>query len=201
MEFLTPELIIRYGGIGLIALIIFAETGIFFCFLLPGDSLLFITGVMSHTSLLPWPIAAIWLLLIVCATLGSHVGFLTGKKVAVILKVHGDSFFLKQKHLDLAHRFYEKHQCMAFVLGRFLPVIRTFVPILAGMVNVDRKSFLLYNAVGALLWITTLLFSGYALGIIFPDIENYLGTITISIVVISSLLVWRNVQKERRTPQ
>lgn len=201
MEFLTPELIIRYGGIALIALIIFAETGIFFCFLLPGDSLLFITGVMCHSPYLPWPVAAIWLLLIGCATLGSQVGFVTGRKVAQLLKTRGDSFFLKQQHLQLAQRFYDKHQWMAFVAGRFLPVIRTFVPILAGIVKVDKKQFLLYNVVGATLWITSLLFAGYTLGIIFPEIENYLGFITISIVVITSWLVWTKVQKERRKPR
>jgi membrane-associated protein len=201
MEFLTPELIIRYGGIALIALIIFAETGIFFCFLLPGDSLLFITGVMCHSPYLPWPVVAIWLLLIGCATLGSQVGFVTGRKVAQLLKTRGDSFFLKQQHLQLAQRFYDKQQWMAFVAGRFLPVIRTFVPILAGIVKVDKKQFLLYNIAGATLWITSLLFAGYTLGIIFPEIENYLGFITISIVAITSWLVWTKVQKERRTPR
>src|SRR5690606_2907442 len=122
----NPENIIQYGGLGLLLLIIFAETGVFFGFYLPGDSLLVVAG-LSNEKYLQTPVGLLIVLLIIAAVSGSTVGYLTGRWAGTYLKNRKDTWYFKKKYLDITQAFYDKHGMMAFILGRFLPIVRTFV--------------------------------------------------------------------------
>ena len=153
LDSFNPERIIQYGGLGLLLLIIFAETGVFFGFFLPGDSLLFVAGLLTDTEYLDTPVTLLIVLLIVAAVSGSTVGYLTGRWAGNYLKNRKDTWYFKKKYLDITQAFYQKHGMMAFILGRFLPIVRTFVTILAGMVKIDMVKFLIFNFLGATIWI------------------------------------------------
>jgi membrane-associated protein len=198
LDSINPENIIQYGGIGLLLLIIFAETGVFFGFFLPGDSLLFVAGLLSDTEYLDMNISLMILLLIIAAVSGSTVGYITGRWAGVYLANKNDSIFFKKKYLDVTQAFYQKHGMMAFVLGRFLPVVRTFVTILAGMVKIDFPKFLLFNFLGAAIWILTMVLAGHFLGRIFPGITEYLEFIVIGMVLLSAIPVIMTYLKNRK---
>lgn len=198
LEAINPENIIQYGGLGLLLLIIFAETGVFFGFFLPGDSLLFIAGLLSDTEYIDMHVGLMIVLLIIAAVSGSTVGYLTGRWAGNYLANKKDSIFFKKKYLDLTEAFYQKHGMMAFILGRFLPVVRTFVTILAGMVKIDFPKFLLFNFLGASIWILTMVLSGHFLGRLFPGITEYLEMIVVGMVLISAIPVIMTYLKNRK---
>lgn len=189
LDSFNPENIIQYGGLTLLLIIIFAETGVFFGFFLPGDSLLFIAGLLSDTEYLDTNIVLLITLLIIAAVSGSMVGYLTGRWAGVYLANKKDSLFFKKKYLDLTQAFYLKHGMMAFILGRFLPVVRTFVTILAGMVKIDFPKFLIFNFLGASIWILTMVLSGHFLGRAFPQITTYLEIIVVGMILVSAIPV------------
>lgn len=189
LDTVNPEKIIQFGGLGLLLLIVFAETGVFFGFFLPGDSLLFVAGLLSETEYLDIPVSLLILLLIIAAGTGSIVGYLTGRWAGNYLANRKDSFFFKKKYLDVTQAFYQKHGMMAFILGRFLPVVRTFVTILAGMVKIDFAKFVFFNFLGASIWVVTMVLSGHFLGRIFPEITTYLELIVLAMIVISAIPV------------
>ncbi|MEO5601568.1 MAG: VTT domain-containing protein [Cyclobacteriaceae bacterium] len=189
LENFNPETIIQFGGISLLLLIIFAETGVFFGFFLPGDSLLFVAGLLADTEYLDMHVSLLIILLIIAAVSGSFVGYLTGKWAGFYLLNRKDSFFFKKKYIDVTQAFYQKHGMMAFILGRFLPVVRTFVTILAGMAKIDFPKFLFFNLLGATIWIVTMVLSGHFLGRIFPNITSYLEIIVISMILVSAIPV------------
>ena len=189
LDTFNPESIIQFGGLGLLLLIIFAETGVFFGFFLPGDSLLFVAGLLADTEYLNIHVSALIILLIIAAVSGSFVGYLTGKWAGFYLLNRKDSFFFKKKYIDITQAFYQKHGMMAFILGRFLPIVRTFVTILAGMAKIDFAKFLIFNFLGATIWIVTMVLSGHFLGRIFPDITSYLEIIIIGMILISAIPV------------
>lgn len=185
----NPENIIQYGGLGLLLLIIFAETGVFFGFFLPGDSLLFVAGLLTDTEYLDTPVGLLILLLIIAAVSGSTVGYLTGRWAGTYLKNRKDTWYFKKKYLDITQAFYAKHGMMAFILGRFLPIVRTFVTILAGMVRIDMLKFVIFNILGASIWICTMVLSGHYLGRIFPEITTYLELIVLGMIIVSAIPV------------
>jgi membrane-associated protein len=189
LDSFNPQNIIQYGGLGLLLLIIFAETGVFFGFFLPGDSLLFIAGLMSDKDHLNINVALLIIMLVVAAVSGSCVGYGTGRWAGNYLANKKDSIFFKKKYLDVTQAFYQKHGMMAFILGRFLPVVRTFVTILAGMVKIDFTKFLIFNILGATLWIVTMVLSGHFLGRIFPEITKYLEVIVVGMILVSAIPV------------
>lgn len=198
LESINPENIIQYGGLGLLLLIIFAETGVFFGFFLPGDSLLFVAGLLSDTEYLDMHVGLMIVLLIIAAVSGSTVGYLTGRWAGAYLANKKDSIFFKKKYLDLTQAFYLKHGMMAFILGRFLPVVRTFVTILAGMVKIDFPKFVVFNFLGASIWIVTMVLAGHFLGRLFPGITEYLEFIVIGMVLISAIPVIMTYLKNRK---
>lgn len=185
----NPENIIQYGGLGLLLLIIFAETGVFFGFFLPGDSLLFVAGLMTGPEHLDIQVGLLILLLVVAAVSGSTVGYLTGRWAGNYLKHRKDTWYFKKKYLDITQAFYDKHGMMAFILGRFLPIVRTFVTILAGMVRIDMVKFVIFNILGASIWICVMVLSGHFLGRLFPNITTYLELIVVAMIVISAIPV------------
>jgi len=172
------------GYIGLFA-IIFAESGLFFGFFLPGDSLLFTAGLLAASGLFNFYILAI--ILAIAAISGDSVGYWFGKKVGSKIFNREDSFFFHKKHIERTHNFYEKYGTKTIVIARFIPIVRTFAPILAGVGGMNYKIFLKYNIFGGLLWSVGILFLGYYLGTKIPNIENYLTLIIVAIIVVSFL--------------
>jgi membrane-associated protein len=198
LDSFNPENIIQYGGLSLLLIIIFAETGVFFGFFLPGDSLLFVAGLLSDTEYLDVNVSLLILLLIIAAVSGSTVGYLTGRWAGRFLVNRPDSIFFKKKYLDITEAFYQKHGMMAFILGRFLPIVRTFVTIIAGMVKIDLPKFIFFNFLGATIWIVVMVLSGHFLGRLFPQITMYLEIIVVGMILVSAIPVVITYLKNRK---
>lgn len=195
-----PQSIIHYGGLWLLLFVVFAETGLLVGFFLPGDSLIFISGLLCATrpELLDVSFLVLFLLLVLAAVIGNIFGYWFGKKVGENLYSKKDSFFFKQKHLVTTKAFYETHGGKALIMGRFLPIIRTFAPILAGVIKIDFKLFMLYNITGAVAWIGSIAGIAYFLGKRFPWIEDYIGYIVIALIVITAIPVVLTYFKSRK---
>jgi membrane-associated protein len=180
--------IIHKGGFYLILFVVFAETGLFFGFFLPGDYLLFLAGMFVATGKLDIGILTMILGLIFAAFAGNLVGYWFGYRTGPLLYKRNDTFFFKKKYLKAAEAFYRKQGAFALILGRFVPIVRTFAPIFAGVVKLDYKKFILFNFLGAVLWITSLTLIGYFLGRQFEhEIEKYLIYIIIGFILITTI--------------
>jgi membrane-associated protein len=180
-----PMTIIKTVGLLGIFLIIFAESGLFFGFFLPGDTLLFVAGIFASQGFLD--IRLLLLLCIIAAILGDTVGYWTGKKFGPKLFKKDEGFFFKKKRLDDAEDFYKKHGKYTIILARFLPIIRTFAPIVAGIGKMKYLTFLKYNILGGIFWATLMLLLGYFLGRVIPNPDIYILPIVAVIFVISFL--------------
>jgi membrane-associated protein len=178
--------IIAWGGyVGLTA-IIFAETGLLVGFFLPGDSLIVTAGLLAATT----GVFNVWylgLLLTVASIIGNTVGYAVGKTAGPRLFNREDSLLFNKKHLYRAHEFYEKHGGKTIVIARFMPIVRTFVPVVAGMGGMDYRRYTMFNIVGALGWIWGMLLIGYFLGSYIPGIDQHIEPV-IALVVLLSLL-------------
>ena len=166
---IDPNWIMAHGGIYVVMFIIFAETGLFVGFFLPGDSLLFVTGMIIAGTKVPFETDAAnltyWIgLIIICGIIGNFVGYWFGKKSGPLLFPRKDTLLFKKKHLYQAKEFYDKKGGVAIVLARFLPIVRTFAPIVAGFVNMDFKKFFVYNVIGSIAWVFSMTMCGYLLG-------------------------------------
>ncbi|MBE2271722.1 MAG: VTT domain-containing protein [Anaerolinea sp.] len=191
-----PELIKAIGYIGVFA-IVFAESGLLIGFFLPGDSLLFTAGFLASQEILSLPVLAIGCGLF--AILGDSVGYMFGRRVGRRLFEREDSTLFKKKHLQSAEDFYEKHGGKTIIIARFMPVVRTFAPIVAGIGTMEYRKFLTYNIIGGLLWGVGVTLAGYLLGSVIPDVDKYLLPIIILIVVVSvAPSVW-HVLKDKET--
>lgn len=200
-DLLNPEFYIKMGGFWLILFIIFAETGLFVGFFLPGDSLLFVSGIYAveivdqaigstgsdflDTTILATAIA-------IAAVIGNEVGYWFGRKTGPALYKKEDTFLFKKKYLFQAHDFFEEHGALAVIMARFLPVVRTFTPIVAGIVKMDKTRFLIDNIIGAFLWSFSLIFAGHYLDRLFMDqfgidLKSHLEMIIIIIVLITNV--------------
>ncbi len=197
-DVLNPETIIRVGGIALLVFVIFAETGLMVGFFLPGDSLVFVAGLICGTEphLMDISIVTLASALSLAAIAGNLVGYYFGKKVGPALFTKDDNLIFKKRYLDVTRSFYERHGGKSLVLGRFLPIIRTFAPILAGVIKMDFKTFFLYSVVGGLLWIGSLSIAGYYLGRI-PGVKENIEWIVIGLVVITTVPIIRTYMKEK----
>lgn len=195
-----PESIIKYGGLALLLFVIFAETGLFVGFFLPGDNLIFIAGLLCATKpeLLGVSFPLLLLLMMSAAIIGNMVGFWFGKKAGTKLYSRKDSFFFRKRHIEITKNYYEKHGGKTLILGRFLPIIRTFAPILAGVIQIDFKKFMLYNIIGAVAWIGGIGSIAFYLGKQFPQIENYLGYIFITLIILTAIPVMITYFKSRK---
>lgn len=200
-DLLNPEFYIDNGGFWLILFIIFAETGLFIGFFLPGDSLLFVSGIYAvkiiaetfgstdsdflDTTILASCVA-------VAAIIGNEVGYYFGRKAGPALYRKKDTMLFKKKYLYQAHDFFEKNGALAIIMARFLPVVRTFTPIVAGIVRMNKKEFLRDNIIGAVLWSFILIFAGHYLDKLFMDqfqidLKKKLELIIIVIVLITTV--------------
>ncbi len=200
-SWLDPEKIIESGGLWLVALIIFAESGLLIGFFLPGDSLLFITGFLaSKPEGLPHidqPLPLVLVVLFVAAVAGDQVGYLFGKKVGPTLFDRPKSRFFNPANVAKASGFFDRHGSKTIVLARFVPIVRTFAPIVAGVGNMRYRTFVTYNLVGGLLWAIGVTTLGYFLGQI-EVVRNNVEVATLLIVGISILPVAIEVIKHRR---
>lgn len=194
----NPESIIRYGGIALLIFVIFAETGLMVGFFLPGDSLVFVAGLICGTEPQLMSISIITLAssLTLAAITGNMAGYYFGRKIGPALFTKDDNLLFKKRYVDITDSFYKKHGGKSLVLGRFLPIIRTFAPILAGVIKMEFKTFILYSVLGAILWIGSLSILGYYLGRILWVKEN-LEWIVIGLVIITTIPIIQTWRKER----
>lgn len=197
-QFDLAELIKTVGYFGLF-FIVFAESGLFFGFFFPGDSLLFTAGFLASQELLD--IKVLLPLLIVGAISGDSVGYWMGNKFGQWLLRQRESFFFKKKHLYQAQSFYEKHGGKTIVLARFIPAVRTFAPIVAGMAKMQYRRFLLFNVFGGIFWAASMLLLGYYLGSAIPNVDKYLLPIIGLIIFLSILPGILHIYKERKSPK
>lgn len=185
---IDPEKLLHQGGFYLVVFVIFAETGLFFGFFLPGDYLLFLAGMFVATGKLDVNIYVLVVSLIIAAISGNFAGYWFGRKTGPVLHTRKDTFFFKKKFLKTAEEYYRKQGAFALIMGRFVPIVRTFAPIVAGVIRMDFKKFVLYNVSGALLWICSLTLLGYFLGKSFAkQIEEYLGYIIFGFIAITTI--------------
>ncbi len=196
-HFIDPEKLLKEGGFYVVMFVIFAETGLFFGFFLPGDYLLFLAGMFVATGKLDVNIWILILGLMVSAVSGNFVGYWFGRKTGPMLYHRKESFFFKRRYLKAAEEYYNKQGAFALIMGRFVPIVRTFAPIFAGVVKLDFKRFALYNFAGAIIWIASLTLLGYFLGKRFEkEINDYLLYIIIGFVVITTIpLIFAFVKK------
>ncbi len=195
-----PNSIIEYGGLWLLLFVIFAETGLLVGFFLPGDNLILLAGIIcqSKPELLKVNYVTLAFLMILAAVAGNIFGYWFGRRAGEKLYNRRDSLFFKKKHLEVTNQYYHKYGGNStLILARFLPVVRTFAPIIAGVIKISFPKFMLFNLIGALLWILSLSGIGYYLVVIFPGITNYMGYIFITLIILTAIPVLRLILKKR----
>jgi membrane-associated protein len=215
-DLLQPQWYVENGGLWLLLFVVFAETGLFVGFFLPGDSLLFVAGIYAHEittkagqtrpglayqfleTIGLGGISSEWVDLLVllglislCGIFGNMLGYWTGRKIGPAMYHWKDRLLFKKKYLYQAHEFYEKHGGIAVIGARFLPFIRTFAPIIAGIVQMDRKKFHFFNVIGCIAWVFSMLFGGYFLQkwiwqLFHFDLKEHLELIVLGIVLVTS---------------
>jgi membrane-associated protein len=194
--FLDPsQLLVAFGTIGLF-LIVFAESGLLVGFFLPGDSLLFTAGLFAAQGTLSLPVILVGCFL--AAVAGDQVGYAFGKRVGPALFRRPDSRFFKQEYVDKAQHFFERHGVKTIILARFVPIVRTFAPIVAGVGTMRYRTFVTFNVIGGFLWAIGVILLGYVLGELIPDIDAYLLPIIAVIVALSLIPIALEWWKSKR---
>jgi len=185
LEYLEPTFLIKAAGLLGVFAIVFAESGLFFGFFFPGDSLLFTAGFLASQGILPIG----WLALgcFIAAIIGDSFGYAFGKAVGAKFFTRNDSFFFKKHYLEKARLFYEKHGTSAIFLARFIPIVRTFAPIAAGIGQMKYQTFIAFNVIGGFVWSLGFIFAGYFLGRTVPGIDQYILPIILLIIITSVL--------------
>lgn len=176
------ESLIRYGGLLILFLAVFGQTGLFFLFFIPSGALLFTTGVFVASGDLPQNIFIVCGLLIIASFLGNMTGYWIGLKAGPIMYKRKESRFFKRKHLGAAETFYNKYGNIALAAGLFFPIIRTFAPIVSGMIKLNFRRFMLYTFIGSVFWIISFVMAGYVLGAM-PFLKPYLKYIIIAVIL------------------
>jgi len=192
---IDPIRIIETFGYAGLFIIIFSESGLLFGFFFPGDSLLFTAGLIASKGILSLPIVVA--LSFIAAVAGDNVGYSFGKKVGPKIFNKEKSLLFDKEHLIKAEKFYEKHGSKTIVLARFMPFIRTFAPIVAGVGNMNYRTFFTYNLLGGLLWAAGMPLAGYFLGRVIPDVDKYLLPIIGIIIVLSVAPTITHLIRER----
>jgi membrane-associated protein len=196
---LQPQFYIEHGGLWLILFVVFAETGLFAGFFLPGDSLLFVAGIYSTNlanEFIPtgnevFDLLLIMMLISAAGIIGNTTGYWFGRKVGPAMYQWKENMFFKQRYLQQAHEFYEKHGGGAIIVARFIPIVRTFAPIVAGIVRMNQKKFSFFNVVGCLAWVGSMLFAGHflqkwILAQFGFDLKDHLEIIVLGIVAVTT---------------
>lgn len=193
------EVLVRLVGYpGLIG-IVFAETGLLVGFFLPGDSLLFTAGFLASLGVMD--VRVLLVTLAVAAVAGDQVGFVIGRKAGEALYRREDSRFFKRKHLIAAHEFYEKYGGKTIFLARFVPIIRTFAPTVAGAARMDYRKFVFFNVAGGISWVFSMVGGGFLLGQTFPGLKKHIELVVLGIIFVSVLpIVWETWKARRARP-
>jgi len=178
----VPELIRLGGFIGLI-IIVFAETGLLIGFFLPGDSLLVTAGLFAARG--DFSVPQLLVALTIAAVAGDATGYWIGRRTGKALYSRPDSLLFRKEHLRITHEFYLKHGGKTIVFARFIPIVRTFAPVVAGAVEMPYRAFALYNIGGGILWVTSTILGGYFLGRVVPDIERNIHLLVGAVIVLS----------------
>ncbi len=229
-QLLQPQFYIENGGLWLLLFVVFAETGLFAGFFLPGDSLLFVSGIfatemkkgdiiqpgladqftkiigLNHIQNEWFELFVLIALIAICGILGNMVGYWTGRKVGPAMYKWKDNFFFKKKYLSQAHDFLEKHGALAIVGARFLPFVRTFAPIVAGIVQMDRAKFMALNIIGSLSWVVSMILAGHFLqkwvwDLLGFDLKNHLEVIVLGIVLVTTApVLWQVFMGKKKKP-
>lgn len=202
-QLLQPQFYIEHGGLWLILFVVFAETGLFVGFFLPGDSLLFVAGIYSSNlakEFIPTgneylDLLFLMLLISTAGIAGNTVGYWFGRKVGPAMYNWKENMLFKRRYLEQAHEFYEKHGGGAIIVARFIPIVRTFAPIVAGIVQMDRKKFVFFNIVGCFAWVFSMLFAGHflqkwILNQFGFDLKDHLEVIVLGIVLVTTAPVF-----------
>ncbi|HEV7951937.1 MAG TPA: VTT domain-containing protein [Candidatus Saccharimonadales bacterium] len=193
---------IKMVGVLGIALVVFAESGLLIGFFLPGDSLLFTAGFLTYTGYLPVNIHLLVLILFIAAVVGDSVGYAFGRKLGPHVFKRPDSLLFKQENVLKAQHFYEKHGGKTIIIARFIPIVRTFAPVVAGVGKMNYKQFLSYNIIGGLLWAAGLTYLGYYVGTWFTragiEIDHVLLPIIFVIIFISVLPPAIHILKDKQ---
>ncbi|GAA2119289.1 DedA family protein [Actinomadura alba] len=198
-QWLDPNYLISTFGLIGILVIVFAESGLLIGFFLPGDSLLFTTGLLvAGGEYLTQPLWLVCVLIVIAAIAGDQVGYMFGRKVGPALFRRPNSRFFKQENVEKAHEFFEKYGPRSIVLARFVPIVRTFTPIIAGVSHMHYKTFVIYNVIGGTLWGAGVTLLGYFLGQI-EFVKGHIEMILIAIVLISVLPIAFEMLRARKS--
>jgi membrane-associated protein len=190
------EGLIRAGGLAIVCGIVFTETGLFFGFFLPGDSLLVTAGILAaagHLSL-----AGLLSLVTLCAILGDQLNYFIGRKAGQALYARPDSLFFKKKHLERAHDYYEKYGVKTIIIARFVPIVRTFCPAVAGAARMTYRTYLTFDIVGGVLWVFSMVLGGFFLGRSVPNVNQHLHVVIAVVVFLSILPAIIEALRQRR---
>lgn len=195
-----PNSIIQYGGLWLLLFVIFAETGLLVGFFLPGDNLILLAGILckAKPELMNVNYLELVILMTLAAVTGNTAGYWFGRKAGEKLYARKDSWFFKQKQIEVTKTYYNKYGGnLTLVLARFLPVVRTFAPVIAGVIKIDFFQFMFFNVVGAISWIVSLTAIGYFLVQVFPQITDYMGYIFIALIILTAIPIFRIIFKKK----
>ena len=196
----VPELIRFAGQFGL-PFIIFAETGLLVGFFLPGDSLLITAGLFAASGDLD--IVTLLVTLLPAAILGNATGYWIGKRTGKALYNRPDSLLFRREHLRMTHEFYERHGGKTITLAQFMPILRTFAPVVAGIAEMGYRRFATYNVVGAILWVAGMTLGGYLLGNLIPDIQNRIHIVVAVVIALSLMpaaIAWLRGRRQAAPP-
>ncbi len=188
--------LIRWGGYAVLVGIVFTETGLLVGFFLPGDSLLITAGLVAAAGGINiWALDG---LLMVAAIAGDSVGYAIGARLGPRLFTREKSLLFNPNHIERTRRFYARHGPKTIVLARFVPIIRTFAPVVAGVGEMEYRRFLLYNVVGGMGWVLSMTWAGFLLGRAIPNLEQYIHVVVIVVIVLSVIPIGLEILKERR---
>ena len=201
---LDIESLIRYGGLLAVFLLVYGSTGLFFCFFIPTGAVLFTAGIFTATGVLQYDIFTICITLIIASIAGNLTGYWFGWKAGPLLYSRKDSRFFKKQHLKTAETFYNKFGWLALTVGLYLPIIRTFASVVAGMVRLDFRKLMLLTITGSIVWILSFVLAGYFIGSR-PYLKPWLNYIVIGFILVVTipLIIWmikelRQMRKENK---
>jgi membrane-associated protein len=188
--------IVRWGGYLVLTAIVFTETGLLIGFFLPGDSLLITAGLVAATGHLNiWWLNA---LLILAAIVGDSVGYAIGRRAGPRLFTRPQSLLFNPRHVDRTRAFYERHGAKTIVIARFVPIVRTFAPVVAGVGQMEYRRFLFYNVAGGAGWVTSMTWAGYLLGQAVPNIGDHVHVVVAIVILLSLVPIFVELIRERR---
>ena len=190
--------LVQWAGYFGLTAIIFAETGLLIGFFLPGDSLLVTAGLLASQPGFGLNVYLLGLILSIAAIVGDSVGYAIGRTTGPRIFTRENSLLFHRKHLERAHTFYEKHGGKTIIIARFMPIVRTFAPVVAGVADMHYRTFVAYNVIGALAWVWSMLFIGYFLGRWVPGIDKHIESVILVVIFLSILPGIISWVRERR---